>query len=333
MRRILYFIFLIPFFLWGVLSLWYGSWPQPVCMILSVLYGAAHVVTIFAAPLRRVLMFCLAVFFIPLVSFFLMQPSHNRQWQKDVAQMPHAEIDGNRITIHNVRNTHYTSENEFTPRFETNTYDLSQLRSVDLFLTDWGLRHIAHTMISFGFEGDRYLCLSIETRKEVGESYSALKGFFRQYELIYILGDERDLVRLRSNFRQGEDVYLYRLKIASIERAGNAFKAVLHRVNQLHDKAEWYNAMTENCMTSAFRLVKKHAAPGRGKWHWSVILNGHAFRNGYENGVIDTSMPFEELKRISRINDRALASDNTMNFSVNIRKDLPGMAWYPVVDK
>ena len=175
--------------------------------------------------------------------------------------MPFANIKGNHITVHNVRNCDYTSETDYTPKYETRTYDLSRLQSVDIMLTDWGLKYIAHTMVSFGFEGGGYLCFSIETRKENGETYSAIKGFFRQYELIYIAGDERDLIRLRTNFREGEDVYLYRLKVASVDNAKKTFLEYLNRVNQLKEHPQWYNALTENCMTGAFRLARKHSEP------------------------------------------------------------------------
>ncbi len=327
--RLLYALIFLPFFTWGLLSLWFGSWPHWVCMAVMVLYVSAHTGAIITAPKRRVPLLCLLAFLIPLASFFLMQPSHDRRWQPDVAKMPYAEITGNRVVVHNVRNCDYITETDYIPRYETRTYDLSKLQSIDLMLTDWGLTYVAHAMISFGFEGDRYLCFSIETRKEEGEDYSAVKGFFRQYELIYIVGDERDMVRLRTNFRQGEDVYLYRLKIASLDNARNGLMEYIQRINQLHDYPEWYNALTENCMTSGFRLARKHAAPGRAKWHWSIILNGLWDRRAYENKTIDTSLPFNELKQKSRINDRAKSANDSPDFSKIIRSGPPGMDWRP----
>jgi hypothetical protein len=198
---------------------------------------------------------------------------------------------------------------------------------VDILFSDWGLKDIAHTMLSFGFEGGDPLCVSIETRKEVGEAYSALKGFFRQYELIYIAADERDVVRLRTNYRQGEDVYLYRLRVVSAGQVRDAFLDYLARMNRLHDHAEWYNAVTDNCMTSGFRIMKKHAAAGRADLHWSVILNGYAPDHAYTTGALDTSLPFDELKRRSRINDRARAAGAAPDFSAKIRDGMPGMDW------
>ena len=329
LSRLLYLVLLFPFFLWGFFSLWWGSWPRWICLAIGGIYAFFHFAVILIAPRRRILLLCFLVFLIPLASFFLMQPSNNRNWQADAAAIPFAEIEGDRIVLHNVRNCDYVTETDFAPRFETRIYDLSKLRSVDLMLTDWGLKYIAHTMVSFGFEGGRYLCFSIETRKETGESYSAVKGFFRQYELMYIAGDERDLVRLRTNFRIGEDVYLYRLRVVSLKNVRDFLMGYLNRINQLHEHPEWYNALTQNCMTSAFRLARQHAAPGRGNWHWSIILNGFADRHAYENGTIDTSLPFDELKQVSRINDRARKADKSPDFSTIIRQGIPGMDYMP----
>ena len=327
--RLLYAALFLPFFAWGILALWWGSWPYWICVAIGGMYAFFHLAVILVAPRRRILLLCFLVFLIPLASFFLMQPSNDRNWQADAAAIPFAEIEGDRIVLHNVRNCDYVTETDFSSRFETRTYDLSKLRSVDLMLTDWGLKYIAHTMVSFGFEDDQYLCFSIETRKEKGEAYSALKGFFRQYELMYIAGDERDLVRLRTNFRIGEDVYLYRLRVVSLKNVRDFLMGYLNRINQLHENPEWYNALSQNCMTSAFRLARQHAAPGRGKWHWSIILNGFADRHAYENGAIDTSLPFDELKQVSRINDRAQKADNSPDFSTIIRQGIPGMDHMP----
>jgi hypothetical protein len=296
-----------------------------LCLALLVAYVTVHILSVTMAHKRRIIPYSLAAFSIPLLSFFLMSPSNDRNWQPDSATTPYGVLNGDILTVHNVRNNRYVTESDYTPRFETRTYDLSKLNSVDVTLTDWGLKYIAHTMVSFGFKGGQYLCFSIETRKEKGEAYSAIKGFFRQYELIYIAGDERDLVRLRTNFRTGEDVYLYRLKEMTPEKARMLLMEYVLRINSLHNRPKWYNALTENCMTSAFRLARKHADHGRGKWHWSIVLNGFADRHAYEMGTIDTSLPFDELKRVSRINDRAIAAGDSPDFSNKIREGIPGI--------
>lgn len=320
-------ILLFPFFLWGFFSLWWCSFDQWICLVLSIIYTFSHFAVFILAPRRKILPVCLLLFLFPLILFFLVQPSNDKNWQPDVASTPFAEIDGDKIVLHNFRNCDYITETEYTPRFETRTYELSKLRSIDLILTDWGLKYVAHTMISFGFEGDEYLCFSVEARKEMGESYSAVKGFFRQYELIYIAGDERDLVRLRAAFRKGEDVYLYRLRAASIEKVREFLLSFLRRINFLREDPEWYNALTQNCMTSIFKIAWANSAPEKRQFHWSTILNGFADRHAYESGTIDTTLPFDALKRRSRINEQALAAGNRTDFSREIRRGLPGMTW------
>jgi len=147
--------------------------------------------------------------------------------------------------------------------------------------------------------------------------------------LIYIAADERDVVRLRTDCREGEDVYLYRLRVVSIDRIRDAFRDYLGRMNQLHDRAEWYNAVADNCMTSGYRIMRKHSAPGRADLHWSVIFNAYAPDHAYTTGALDTSLPFDELKRRSRVNDRARAAGDAEDFSARIREGMPGMDWVP----
>ncbi len=314
-----------PFLAWGVFALRYGSWAQPLCVTLAVLYGLAHAGAVAFAPLRRVLPLCVGAFLLPLAAFHLMRPSNDRAWQPDVARLPSAQIDGDKVVVRNVRNCLYRSETDMVARYATRAYDLARLRTADVFLADWGLHKVVHTMISFGFEDGQYLCFSIETRKETGEGYSAFKGLFRQYELIFVAGDERDLVGLRTNHRKGEIVRLYRLVNAPREAVRGAFLDYLARVNGLARKPEWYNALTENCMVGFFQIARQHAAHGRGRWHWSVLLNGYADRRAYENGALDTTLPFDALRERSIVNDRARAAGDSPAFSALIRAGVPGV--------
>jgi len=272
-------------------------------------------------PLLRAPALIAVEFFVVLVAWLSLQPSHDRDWQADVAKLPYAEIRGDRVTLHNVRNADYRSETDYTARFEDRELDLSRLRSLDLFLIYWGSPAIAHTIMSWGFEGDEYLAVSIETRKERDESYSALKGFFRQYELIYILADERDVVRLRTNYRD-EDVYLYRLDVPP-EGARQLLLAYLEAVNRLYERPQWYNALTQNCTTS----IQNLAAPlqQRDWWSWKLLLNGYMDELAYDIGAIDRSLPFAELRERSHVNERARAAGDDPRFSVRIRAGLPGM--------
>lgn len=323
---------LTPVAAWGFFALYYGSWPHAVCVSLALVYGTSHLAVVLFAPLRWAALGCMGVVLLPLLAFHLMQPSNDRVWQPDVARLPYAEINGDHVMVHNVRNCAYQSETNFTAAFETRHYDLAKLSTADIFLADWGLHKVAHTMFSFGFEDGQYLCFSIETRKEVGESYSAFKGLFRQYEVIFIAGDERDLVGLRTNFRQGEAVRLYRMVQAQPQAIRAAFTDYMGRINGLARKPEWYNAVTENCMVGFFQIARKQAVEGRGRWNWTVLLNGYADRHAYETGALDSVLPFDELRERSIINARARAAGDSPAFSRLIRQGLPGVKLPPEGD-
>jgi hypothetical protein len=252
--------------------------------------------------------------------WFSLQPSNNRDWLPDVAMLPYADITGNQVVIHNLRNCDYRTETDYDVRYYDRTFDLDQLRTVDLYLVTWGSPGIAHTMVSFGFTNGDHVCFSIETRKEKGEEYSALKGFFRQFELTYIIADERDLVRLRTNYRQGEEVCLYRLQVTPAQ-GRQLFLDYLRRANELHERAEWYNALTDNCTTA---IRTQRAAADRAPWDWRMLLNGHLDELLYERGALATNLPFAELKKLSNINARAKAVGQAADFSQQIREGLPG---------
>ena len=252
---------------------------------------------------------------------FATPPSNNRNWQPDVALLPWAEIQGSRVTIHNIRNCDYRSETDYTVHHYDKTFDLTTLSSLDLSLVYWGSPYIAHTMLSFGFEGDGFVCFSVETRKEVGEAYSTIKGFFRQYEMMYVVADERDLIGLRTNYR-GEQVHLYRLH-ESAATLRKIFLDYLHKVNSLKEHPEWYNALTDNCTTSTDILAAPYNPEGR--LDWRIIANGFMDEMLYESTAIDTTLPFPELKKLSLINGRAKNQDKSPDFSHLIRVGLPGM--------
>lgn len=246
-------------------------------------------------------------------------PSNNRDWLPEVARLAVADFDGEQVTIRNVRNFDYRSETDFTERWEERTYRLDQVVGIDMYLSTWGSPWIAHTIVSWEFTDGRYLAISIETRKERGEEYSPVLGFFRQYELYYVVADERDVVRLRTNFR-GENVLLYRLT-ARPSMARALLVDYLAEVNRLNAKPRWYNAMTHNC-TTTIRLHAQHVAAGN-PWDWRLLVNGRLDELGYERGTIDTSIPFTELRRRSDITQMARASGVDSDFSTRIRRRLP----------
>jgi hypothetical protein len=261
-----------------------------------------------------------AVAFALVLAWWLtLKPLNNRDWQPDVAVLASADVRGNQVTVHNIRNCDYRTEMDFETKYYDKTFDLDRLASADLYMVYWGSPNIAHTMVSFDFTGGDYLCFSIETRKQKGQGYSAIKGLFRQFELIYIAADERDLVRLRTNYRQGEEVYLFRLN-SSREQIRTLFLDYLRRLNDLHQTPEWYSAVTDNCTTS---IRNQRAAADRAPWDWRMLFNGHGDELLYEHGVIDTNLPLAQLKQKCHINEKARAADKAPDFSQVIRQGVP----------
>ncbi|MCB2147087.1 MAG: DUF4105 domain-containing protein [Deltaproteobacteria bacterium] len=310
----------------GTLAIYFSSLPSALLPIAS---GGFALVALILIPAglrkgkRRAWGGFLVLFALVLAAWWLLiPPSNDRNWQPDVAVLPWAEIQEHRVTVHHIRNVDYRTETDYTVRHYDRSFDLRELRSLDLFLVYWGSPSIAHTMLSFGFADGSFLCFSIETRKEVGEQYSAIKGFFKQFELTYVVADERDVVRLRTNYRIGEDVYLYRLK-APMAFARKVLLDYLREVNILREHPEWYRAMLTNCTTSILR----HTTPFNpgARFDWRLIANGYLDEMLYERGQIDRTLPFAELKQRSLINPRAQAADQASDFSRLIRVGLPGM--------
>jgi hypothetical protein len=213
------------------------------------------------------------------------------------------------------------------PRWETRTYDLQKLDSVDLIAVYWAGKAIAHIMVSFGFAGKDYLAVSIETRKEKNESYSTLAGFFRQYELYYVVADERDVVRVRTTYRNPqEDVYVYRVN-GPIKNVRRVFIDYIKSINDLRDRPSYYNTLTTNCTTNV--LFHTRMNPESPPMSWKILLSGYVPDYLYELGRLDTSRPLADLEKVSHVNQRAHAADKDPAFSQRIREGLPKPAPKP----
>ena len=261
-----------------------------------------------------------AAFAVVALWWLTLKPSNDRPWQPDVAETAWAEINGDDVTIHNVRNCNYRTETDFTTHWETRTVRLSQITCMDLAIMYWGSPWMAHPIVSFRFADALPLCFSIETRKTVGQEYSAVRGLYRQYTLIYIVADERDSIRVRSKYRHGEDVYLYRT-LASPAQARVRFLEYVAAINSLRDHPRWYNAITTNCTTN---IRTQRPTSQRAPWDWRMLVNGKADEMLYERHAIATGgLPFSQLKQRSLINKRARAVDKDPDFSRLIREELP----------
>ena len=310
---------------WASLAIWYSDLSPPrLRTTLAIGFVAATLLAFAVFPRRRRTLAAFVVAFLVVLGWWSrIAPSNDRDWQPDVARLASADIDGDRVVLHDIRNFAYRTETDYTPRWYDATFALADLRSADLIAVYWMGDAIAHIMVSFGFTGDRYVAVSIETRKERGESYSTLAGFFKQYELVYVVADERDVIRLRTDYRQPrEQVYVYRAQVPR-ENVRRLFLDYLREINELRDHPAFYNTLTTNCTTAA--LVHTRVNPGSLPLSWKVLLSGYTPQYAYEHDRLDTSLPFEELRRRSLVNQRAVAADDAPDFSRRIREGLPGM--------
>ena len=314
---------------WGTLALAIvGPGGDKGRLVLAAIYGAAGFAALLALLLGRWMRSALPVFAVALVAIGVwwsgIKPSNERDWQPEVARLAYATIDGDLVTVHNIRNFDYRTETDFTPGYYDRTYDLKKLDSGDLIAVYWMGPAIAHLFLSFGF-GDDHLAISIEARKEKGEGYSSAKGFFRQYELYYVVADERDVVRVRTNYRKDppEDVYVFPLR-APRENIRRIFLEYMRKLNGLREHPEFYNTLTTNCTTAILMntRVNRESLP----LSWKVIVSGYAPAYIYDSGRMDRSLPFEELQRRSRVNAAGQAADQAPDFSRRIRAGLPGSA-------
>ncbi len=320
--------------IWGALALWFqmpGPWPWRGLVIAS--WCALGLVAILRPARfgRRVpgIAFAIALFVL-LAWWSTLTPSHEREWADDVARLLEAEVDGSRVTLRNVRNFEWRTETDYTPRWETRSYDLDGLVSADLILSYWMGPQIAHTLVSFGFDDGRQLVFSLEIRKERHESFSAIGGFFREFEQVMIAADERDIVRTRSNAR-GEDVYLYRLRMRP-EQLRALFLGYIASSVDLRHEPQFYNSLTSNCTTIIFRLAR-HIAPTL-PLDYRLLLSGHFAEYVYDQKGLTPGYAFAQLQALGHINARALASDAEADdpaaFSRAIRRGVPGI---PEVDQ
>jgi hypothetical protein len=312
---------------WTVLAIYFSNLPwQPLRIAIAALYGLA---VIGAFALRENRWRTIQWFFVASAGVFVwwltIKPSQLRDWAPEVSLLPKATFEGDNVTIQNVRDFEYRSEQDFTVHYEQRTYDLNALESMDLVLSYWGAnRGIAHVILSFGFAGGDHLAVSVETRPEKGEGYSVLGGMFKQFELIYILAEERDVVQLRTNFRK-ERVYLYPTRLPR-DAVRLMFLQLLKEANDLVEHPVFYQALQHNC-TTAWIAIAEEAGGRKVPFDMRLLLNGYLDQLMYERGrlVGDESqgLPYEEMRSLHYITEDAQKYQGDPNFSAKVRAHLP----------
>jgi hypothetical protein len=312
-------------FLLGLLSLWaaaalYIDFRVPSLRIPLALIYVLAILVVLVAVKRKIWAanLCLAGFCIVLAWWLTLQPSNEGNWQPNVDRTAWAEITGDQITFHNFRNCNYRTETDYSDCWSDRTFLLSDLRGADFFLTNWGLPFASHPIVSFQFGDNGHVAFSIEARYKVGQGYSVILGLFRQYTLIFVTADERDVIRLRTNYRKDEEVYMYRIQLP-LERVRSMFFTYVDYLNKLHEQPEWYNQVTRNCTTTLDRQLATDTANPQ-PWNYQLLLNGSLDRLMYDRGRLVTGgLPFPELKQRAHINAAAQAAGESPDFSALIR--------------
>jgi hypothetical protein len=332
LRRIAFALAIIVallFTVWAAAALYFDS-PFPLLRTpAAMLYLIVVLATLrFFRRGRMGLVVAFAGFMIVALWWFSLKPSNDRNWRPDKAKTAYADLNGDQATIHDFRNCDYRTETDYTCHWETRSYNLANLSGADIFITWWGSPWIAHPIVSFDFGDQGHVAMSIETRDLVGQGYSAIRGFFRQYTLTYIASDERDVIRLRTNYRKDEEVYLFRTT-ATPPLARHLFLEYLQRANTLHQRPEWYNALTNNCTTN-IAVSASRARDVRTRLDWRILLNGKMDEMMYERGALVTEgLTLPALREQAHINAAARDADDSRDFSKLIRKGRVGFAEKP----
>lgn len=301
---------------WAALAIWIDAGSAVVALIYALVSGAF----VLAVRPRWGGLALAAALFAGVLSWWLsLEPRNDREWRPDLARLPRMSVDGDRLRVADLRAFSYRSEDDFDERWEPREYDLSAVRGLDLFLSDWGAPLIVHTILSWEFESGEHLAVSIEARRETDEGYSALRSFFRQFELYYAVADERDVIGLRAAVR-GETLRLYRLDVPPA-----AARALLvdyaRRVEALAVEPAWYNALTANCTTTVRLHVRDLGL--RRPFDWRLLANGRVDELLYDRGRLGRALSFDELRARSDVTAAARAAAGAPGFSARIRAGLP----------
>jgi uncharacterized protein DUF4105 len=312
--------------IWGAIALWYqapgGQALKTLCLFLWAGFGAALLIALWQGRAALALLAFAAAFGGLLIWWQGIEPTNARIWADDVARISTGSVEGNRVTLYNVRNFDWRSDTDYTQRWETRRYDLDHLHSVDMIMSYWTGPAIAHMLISFGFDDGEHVAFSVEIRRERTESFSEIGGFFKEFELSIIAADERDVIRVRTNVR-GEDDYLYRLRMPATAMR-SLLLGYIDEANSLVRAPRFYNTLTVNCTTLVYHMMKRIV--GYLPLSYRLLLSGYLPEYVYQVGGLDQRYSLEELRSLGRITGRAKKADLSPDFSAQIRQGIPAIA-------
>lgn len=309
--------------LWGSLALLYQAPGGPVIATLWALLSlvAFALIVLRRRPLHTACIYA-ALFAVLLFWWQTVLPSNDRDWADDVAEMTTGMVDADRVELSNVRNFQWRSLTDYTAAWETRSYALGQLTSVDLILSYWSGPAIAHTLVSFGFADGQFVTFSVEIRKERTEAFSEIGGFFKEFETSVVAADERDIVYLRTNIRK-EDVYLYRIRMPAAAMR-SLFLAYVEEANGLAREPRFYNTVTGNCTTIVYKMMNRIVSGL--PLDYRLLFSGYLPEYIAEVGGFTPGVSLEELRRRGAISLRGQQAGNSSDFSNLIRKGIPGIS-------
>ncbi len=309
---------------WASLALWYkapGRQLKAAFLIIWVVFSLGVLIALWNGRAGAAFLIFGTAFAALLAWWQHIAPSNDLMWADDVARITHGTIDGNHVTLHNVRNFDWRSKEDYTQRWETRPYNLDLLNSVDMIMSYWDGWAIAHMLISFGFEDGQYVAFSVEVRRQKNLVYSEIGGFFKRDGLSIIAADERDVIRLRTNIR-GEDDYLYRIRMPR-SAMRSLFLGYVEQADALVDTPRFYNTITVNCTTLVYQMMKRIV--GYLPWSYRLLFTGYLPAYVYRVGGLDQRYDLEQLRALGRITDRARQSDRSNTFSEDIRRGIPAI--------
>ena len=322
----LFFLWLILALLtfWATVALYIDVRHHALRIPLTILYVIIVVFIVWKAHGAAKPALVLIAFLVVLAWWFSLKPTNSADWQENVSRLAQVEINGDVVAIHNYRNCDYRSENDYFNCWSDRTFSLSQLRGVDIFLTNWGIPQIAHPIVSFDFGNNQHVAFSIEARYKVGQDYSTVLGFYRQFELIFVTAAESDVIRLRTNFRKDEEVYLYHTNL-SPDVARAIFRSYADYLDRLRTDPEWYNAVTRNCTTTMDRQLSEAVPDPQPISLRRLLLNGTLDEFLYSRGrLVTNGLAFPALKQQAHINPVAHTVTDPAQYSAKIREGRAG---------
>ncbi len=323
---LLYVLVVLPLNAWVAGAIYFDAFKSSAAgrVVAIVWFAAIVLIGILVHPTWIALLLALSLDAGFFAWWVRIRPTHDRDWRPELAVMPTAELEGDLVTIRNVRFARYQSLDDITPNYDDRTFSMTRLRAMDIAVGNWGSIFMSHPFAVFEFEpespGDEpaRVGFSLEVRSLRGQSFSLFRNLFKQNELICVAADERDLLRRRVDHEPDTQIFLYRLKLRP-ETLRVRFHEYLDTINDLAEEPRWYNGITTNCTTGVYRRYKANKPP----FNWRVVVNGQLDAYLYELGVLDQSLPFDQLKAASRINDSARGLPDE-NYGNTIRQGRPG---------